>query len=61
MDLVRLVFRGQKLSSDTLGIRDSLLVDAVAELGCEAWRHIKNVLMQLFLNDPVCKGRLQTL
>ena len=61
MDLAKLIFRGQKLSSDTLAIRVSSCVDAITELEWEAWRHIKTVLLDLFLHHEICKGRLQTL
>jgi hypothetical protein len=61
MDLAKLIFGGQKLSSDTLAIRVSLCVDAITELEWEAWRHIKTVLLDLFLHHEVCEGMLQTL
>jgi hypothetical protein len=59
--LFRLLLSGDVLDSDSFAVEISRLMDATVMLSCAAARDIKGALLDFYLHDFACEGRLQAL
>jgi hypothetical protein len=57
----RYLLLGDEFERDEFSAQISSLLDVCNALGWASWRNIKRALLEFFVYDPACEGRLQVL